>query len=460
VDNIDLQIEKGPTGRIKGLRKLLDGMKREDILGVLSNFSLEYAAPHGYIQSTDYDLVYEGCRYPPKAVLGLAAERVLGRPLNSAEFSGGERSACFAALNSLGFEISPKTTNKPLRFDSQGLERLQSYDRREIAGIFEPDAKFTRGAGLWGIQGIVETPANSGNFVFIVTLGKPVEGNPYQDALTLDGYLIWESQTRQDLQSRVIQKLLAHDPQERNIHFFLRPHERAKYTYLGLLEYFSHDPQKNNPVHFIWRIQNWDLSQECLDSLNLPVRPPLDPVYSPPHQAPVVQGLVRVPSPAQVPLPAAPRRRTTSRATTDDPVDWAERDLRNRQLGLHGEMLVLKYEADMLRAAGRPDLADQVRHVALYDSAAGFDIASFRPDGRPKRLEVKTTQGPASTPFFISLNEVLASREYADSYFIYRVFDQQPGAEQVKFFELSGDVELSCGLVPITFRAYPNGDMD
>ncbi|CAG2132144.1 hypothetical protein LMG31506_00974 [Cupriavidus yeoncheonensis] len=455
-----MQIKKGPTGRIKGLRKLLEGMKREDVLGVLSSFSLEAAAPHGYIQSTDFDLVYEGRTYPPKAVLGLAAERVLGRPLNSGEFSGGEKSACFAVLQSLDFEVSRKITKKPLQYDFRGLERLQSYDRREIAGVFEPDAKFTPGAGLWGIQGIVETPANSGSFVFIVTLGEPVEGNPYQDALTLDGYLIWESQTRQSLQSRVIQKLLAHDPQEQNIHLFLRPNDRVKYTYLGLLEYFSHDPQKNNPVHFIWRIQNWDLNQERLDSVNLPVLPPLDPAYSPPHQSPVVQGLVRVPSPAHVPLPAAPRRRTASRAKAKDPIDWAERDLRNRQLGLHGEKLVLKYEIDMLRAAGRPELADQVRHEALYDSAAGFDIASFRPDGRSKRIEVKTTQGPASTPFFISINEVLASREYADSYFIYRVFGQQPGAEQVKFFELPGDVEISCGLQPTTFRAYPHDEIE
>ncbi|SPK74001.1 protein of unknown function [Cupriavidus taiwanensis] len=460
MDNIDLQIEKGPTGRIKQLRKLLEGMKREDVLGVLSSFSLEAAAPHGYIQSTDFDLIYEGRRYPPKAVLGLAAKRVLGRPLNSVEFSGGEKSVCFAVLDSLGFEISQKIATKPTQPNLRSLERFQLYDRREIARIFEPEAKFTRGAGRWGIQGIVETPTDSGNFVFMVTLGKPVEGNPYQDALTLDGYLLWESQTQQNFQSRAIKTLLAHDPHVRNIHLFLRPKEGIEYTYLGLLEYFHHDPNKENPVHFIWKVQNWDLNSEKLVALNLPIRAPLTPAYSEPNPSPITQSLVRVAPPAKLAVPRAEQRKLASRSEKVDPVDWAERDLRNRQLGLQGEKLVLQHEIDLLRAADREDLAAQIRHVALYDSAAGFDIASFWPDGRPKRLEVKTTQGPASTPFYISVNEVLASREYADSYFIYRVFDHRLGAEQAKFFELSGDVELSCGLVPITFRAYPTGGTD
>jgi NAD(P)-dependent dehydrogenase (short-subunit alcohol dehydrogenase family) len=36
-----------------------------------------------------YDLVFEGHRYPPKAVVGLAAERLAGRVLDPGDFSGG-----------------------------------------------------------------------------------------------------------------------------------------------------------------------------------------------------------------------------------------------------------------------------------------------------------------------------------------------------------------------------------
>jgi hypothetical protein len=141
-------------------------------------------------------------------------------------------------------------------------------------------------------------------------------------------------------------------------------------------------------------------------------------------------------------------------------IDWAQRDLRNRQLGLEGEKLVVEYEVHELRQAGREDLANQVRHVALYDSAAGFDVASFFLDGRSKRIEVKTTEGPASAPFFISLNEVRAGREDVQSFVIYRVFEHKSGAKSVKFFELLGDPELNCSLVAVSFRAHPGASKE
>jgi hypothetical protein len=37
---------------------------------------------------------------------------------------------------------------------------------------------------------------------------------------------------------------------------------------------------------------------------------------------------------------------------------------------------------------------------------AGFDIASFDPDGRERFIEVKTTNGAATTPFFLTRNEM------------------------------------------------------
>lgn len=64
--------------------------------------------PHSFGDSTKHDLVYEGGRYPPKAVLGLAARRALGVPLEPADFSGGKDSQNFRILKRLGFEIKPK----------------------------------------------------------------------------------------------------------------------------------------------------------------------------------------------------------------------------------------------------------------------------------------------------------------------------------------------------------------
>lgn len=105
-----MDITKGPTGRINGLRELLSGLRRADVIGVLARFNLQQAAAYGFANSTDFDLVYEGKRFPPKAILGLAAERVVGRALSADEFSGGETSACFAVLRGLGFDIHRKTS--------------------------------------------------------------------------------------------------------------------------------------------------------------------------------------------------------------------------------------------------------------------------------------------------------------------------------------------------------------
>ena len=86
----------------------------------------------------------------------------------------------------------------------------------------------------------------------MVTLGKPTEGNPYRDELTEDGYLIWESQTRQSFRSPAVQKLLNHEPSKANIHLFVRPSDDCAYTYFGLLEYFSHDPRPHRILFILF----------------------------------------------------------------------------------------------------------------------------------------------------------------------------------------------------------------
>lgn len=449
-------LERGPTGRIKGLRKLLQGITREDVLQAIAGFSVEEAANHGFAESTDFDLVHDGRHLPPKAILGLAAARTIGRPLMSSEFSGGDSSPCFAILRGLGFAIERKLASDLAPSASTALVRLQAYNREEIARVFEPEAKFTPGAGRWGMPGIVETPRDSGNFVFLVTLGKPDVNNPYQDALTLDGRLIWESQTKQSFDSPTIRKLLVHDPMVNNVHLFLRAQKGDKYTYFGLLSYFSHDPNKQNPVHFIWTVQNWDIDQNQLKCLGIPALPPLDPAFSLSPPVAVTALLARTDPPV---IKAKPGRGTQpKKKSTGVEVDWAARDLRNRQLGLQGEKLVLQYEISTLKAAGRSDLADKVQHVALTDCTAGYDIATFHVDGRAKRIEVKATQGSATTPFYISMNEVLASRDNVSSFSIYRVFGLTADSEQIQFFELEGDVEDHCGLDPVSFRATPGAN--
>src|SRR4051812_40069208 len=81
-------------------------ISRDDLLSAIA--SLDRGEPHSFGPSTFYDLVQDGRRYPPKAVVGLAAQRLLGRPLRPDEFSGGEESWAFRLLRDRGFTVVRK----------------------------------------------------------------------------------------------------------------------------------------------------------------------------------------------------------------------------------------------------------------------------------------------------------------------------------------------------------------
>ena len=106
----------------------------------------------------------------------------------------------------------------------------------------------------------------------------------------------------------------------------------------------------------------------------------------------------------------------SDRPKADNPVvrkirrefDPAARDAKNRSLGEAGEKLVLQAEQERLSANGSDDLAAMVRWVAREDGdGAGYDILSFTSEGKERWLEVKTTNGPATTPFWISGKRVM-----------------------------------------------------
>ena len=97
----------------------------------------------------------------------------------------------------------------------------------------------------------------------------------------------------------------------------------------------------------------------------------------------------------------------------------AERDARNRKLGKAGEERVFNSEKRRLYDLGRKDLSDCVSWVARdKGDGYGYDILSFDGTGdeaeRERWLEIKTTNGPNTTPFFITRNELSVSGEHPD----------------------------------------------
>lgn len=130
--------------------------------------------------------------------------------------------------------------------------------------------------------------------------------------------------------------------------------------------------------------------------------------------------------------------------------DPVERDLRNRSLGQAGEEFVLEVEKKKLEKFQRPDLLKKVRWVSADDDGAGYDILSFEPDGRERLIEVKTTNGAARTPFFLSENERQRASASSDSWRLYRVhsFAQRP-----RIFKIAPPLDKMLHLRPDTWRA-------
>lgn len=144
------------------------------------------------------------------------------------------------------------------------------------------------------------------------------------------------------------------------------------------------------------------------------------------HPEKIVEGLaerqglfVGTPPPL---LPIAPRKTDIERISRKfNPV---ERDFRNRKLGHDGEELIFHHERQRLQQLDRPDLAKKVRWISEeLGDGAGYDILSFDANGKERLLEVKTTVGIDTTPFYMTRNELSLAEERPDAFRLCRVFD-------------------------------------
>lgn len=131
--------------------------------------------------------------------------------------------------------------------------------------------------------------------------------------------------------------------------------------------------------------------------------------------------------------------------------DVAARDERNRTLRRAGEKRVLAHERATLKSAGRDDLARRVRWVSEEDGdGAGYDIASFAPDGRLRLVEVKTTNGWERTPFHVSRNELAVAEERRSEWSLFRLWNF---AREPKAFELHPPLDAHVSLTATSFQA-------
>lgn len=90
-------------------------------------------------------------------------------------------------------------------------------------------------------------------------------------------------------------------------------------------------------------------------------------------------------------------------------------------------------------------LNDKLEWVSRTDDSLGYDIRSYNVDEkREMYIEVKTTTGSSTTPFYISENEIDKSRELKDKYYIYRLYKMdRHNPKNVDYFILQGDISTN-----------------
>lgn len=153
--------------------------------------------------------------------------------------------------------------------------------------------------------------------------------------------------------------------------------------------------------------------------------------------------------PAPILGPVSHKERELARLVKKfDPV---ERDFKNRSLGKAGEEMVFAFERQHLIGQGRPDLARKVRWVSQEDGdGAGYDIQSYDPKGSERLIEVKTTNGLQTTPFYLTRNELSFSNERPTEFRICRLYDF---SKKPRMFELAPPIEKLVRLEPISYSA-------
>lgn len=129
----------------------------------------------------------------------------------------------------------------------------------------------------------------------------------------------------------------------------------------------------------------------------------------------------------------------------------AERDERKWALGRAGEERILAHECGTLRLAGRGDLARRIVWTSReVGDGAGYDIASFTPNGAPRLIEVKRTNGWDRTPFHISRNDLAVADANRESWHVFRLYDF---SRTPKAFELTPPLKVNVALAATSFEA-------
>ncbi len=157
----------------------------------------------------------------------------------------------------------------------------------------------------------------------------------------------------------------------------------------------------------------------------------------------------------RIPDEEVQRRKAIRRSFKPQKIDWQALNHRRTELGRLGEEFVMRYETNNVFQFAPNDL-DRVIHLSEEQGdGAGFDIMSINYDGTDRYIEVKTTQGSADTPFYMTENEraYFEINRFENSSFIYRVFDFDVNTRMGRVIVISAEELFSTySFDPISYK--------
>lgn len=311
------------------------------------------------------------------------------------------------------------------------LQLGKQYNREQIHGFFGGGSKFTRSAGTWGIQGMLRTADDSLSWVFFVTQGHKEGDHLFEEGITDDGVLSWQSQPKLSLDSPQIIDLIEFDHEKHNIFLFFRRKKNQDYHYLGRLAYLTHDVSREKPVYFEWQLLNWDSVRDLVSS-SFSVNASEDPnLFSRVEKVINGSGLRKGENPKKSSSKRQYNRKFSGILNLDPS--------RQKTIGDIGEELVFEYEKQRLINLGFTELANKIEHSSkMIGDGLGYDIKSFNEDGSHRYIEVKTTTQSNQASFYMSVNEVEFARINKNAFFIYRVYKLNEKLRSGLIYEISG----------------------
>lgn len=126
-----------------------------------------------------------------------------------------------------------------------------------------------------------------------------------------------------------------------------------------------------------------------------------------------------------------------------------ENNIEKKNIGDAGEDLVMEWEQEKLKRFG---IKKKPEHISRSrGDGFGYDILSYDRDGEQMFIEVKTTKSGPRTPFYITVNELVCSKKKPNNYYLYRLFNFEPGENRAKMIEEKGSLEKLC-INPTQFR--------